>query len=76
MSTTLTLPKLEMSMSEGTLAEWVAADGTEVQEGQVIYLLETDKTSREIESPVSGKLVHKAAAGETYDCGTEIGEIV
>jgi len=24
MSTTLTIPKLEMSMSEGTLAEWVA----------------------------------------------------
>ncbi len=76
MSTTLTLPKLEMSMQEGTLAEWVAADGAEVKEGDVIYLLETDKTSREIEAPASGKLVHKAEAGEVYECGTEIGEIV
>ena len=76
MSLTLTIPKLEMSMQEGTLAEWVAADGAEVKEGDVIYLLETDKASREIEAPTSGKLVHKAAAGETYDVGTEIGEIV
>lgn len=76
MSTTLTLPKLEMSMSEGTIAEWVAADGAEVKQGDVIYILETNKTSRDIEAPVSGKLVHKAAAGETYDVGTEIGEIV
>ena len=42
----------------------------------VIYLLETNKASREIEAPASGKLIHKAEAGETYDCGTEIGEIV
>ena len=76
MSTTLTMPKLEMSMQEGTLAEWVAADGADVKEGDVIYLLETDKTTREIEAPASGKLVHKAAAGEVYDVGTEIGEIV
>ena len=41
-----------------------------------IYILETNKTSRDIEAPVAGKLVHKAAAGETYDVGTEIGEIV
>jgi len=76
MSTMLTMPKLEMSMQEGTLAEWVVADGAEVKEGDVIYLLETDKTSREIEAPAAGKLVHKAAAGEVYECGTEIGEIV
>ena len=42
MAMTLTIPKLEMSMVEGTLAEWVAADGSAVSEGQVIYILETD----------------------------------
>jgi len=76
MSTTLFLPKLEMSMTEGTLAEWLVADGTDVKEGDAIYLLETNKASNEITAPASGKLVHKADAGETYDCGTEIGEIV
>ena len=76
MAMTLTIPKLEMSMVEGTLAEWVAADGSAVSEGQVIYILETDKTARDIEAPTSGTLVHKAAAGETYEVGFEIGEIV
>ncbi|HEX7751558.1 MAG TPA: lipoyl domain-containing protein [Novosphingobium sp.] len=76
MSTTLTIPKLEMSMSEGTLAEWKVDDGADVKEGDVIYILETNKTSRDIEAPTSGKLVRKAEAGETYDVGTEIGEIV
>jgi pyruvate/2-oxoglutarate dehydrogenase complex dihydrolipoamide acyltransferase (E2) component len=76
MSTTLTIPKLEMSMSEGTLAEWKVEDGATVKEGDVIYILETNKTSRDIEAPSSGKLIQKAPAGETYDVGTEIGEIV
>ena len=76
MSMTLTIPKLEMSMSEGTLAEWKVESGAAVKEGDVIYVLETNKTSRDIEAPASGTLVHKADAGETYDVGTEIGEIV
>lgn len=76
MPTVLTMPKLEMSMEEGTLAEWLVEDGAEVAEGQAIYLLETDKTAREIEAPAAGRLVHKAAPGEVYAIGTEIGEIV
>ena len=76
MSLTLTIPKLEMSMSEGTLAEWKVPDGAEVKEGDVIYVLETDKTARDIEAPASGILRQSVPAGETYECGTEIGEIV
>lgn len=76
MSTKLTIPKLEMSMSEGTLAEWKFENGAAVKEGDVIYVLETDKTARDIEAPASGTLIHSAAAGDTFDCGTEIGEIV
>ncbi len=76
MSTILTIPKLEMSMSEGTLAEWMVESGTVVNEGDVIYTLETDKTAREIEAPASGTLIQKVPDGETYPVGTEIGEIV
>jgi pyruvate/2-oxoglutarate dehydrogenase complex dihydrolipoamide acyltransferase (E2) component len=76
MATPLTMPKLEMSMTEGTLAEWMFEDGAEVKEGDVIYTLETDKTAHEIEAPASGRLVQKVADGETYEVGTIIGEIV
>jgi pyruvate/2-oxoglutarate dehydrogenase complex dihydrolipoamide acyltransferase (E2) component len=75
MATTLTIPKLEMSMTEGVLAEWMFESGAQVKEGDVIYLLETDKTAREIEAPASGTLIQKVADGETYPVGTEIGEI-
>ncbi len=75
MSTSLTIPKLQMSTTEGTLAEWLADDGETVKEGQPIYSLETDKSVQDIEAPVSGILTHKVAAGETYPVGTEIGEI-
>lgn len=76
MSTTLTIPKLQMSSTEGTLAEWLVEDGATVEAGQAIYSLETDKSVQEIEAPAAGKLVQKVAAGETYPVGTEIGEIV
>lgn len=76
MTTILTMPKLEMSMEEGTLAEWLVGNGEAVTEGQAIYLLETDKSAREIEAPASGRLVHVGAPGETYAIGTEIGQIL
>jgi len=64
-----------MSTTEGTLVEWLVDNGASVEEGQPIYALETDKSVQEIEAPESGKLTQKAAAGETYPVGTEIGEI-
>lgn len=72
---TLTIPKLQMSTTEGTLTEWLVADGATVEEGQPIYSLETDKSVQEIEAPESGTLTQKVEAGETYAVGTEIGEI-
>ena len=75
MSTVLTIPKLQMSTTEGILTEWLVEDGSNVEEGQPIYLLETDKSVQEIEAPASGRLTHKVPAEETYPVGTEIGEI-
>ncbi len=75
MTTTLTIPRLEMAMTEGTLAEWLVEDGAEVKEGDPIYVLETEKAAQEIEAPASGKLARKAEAGAVYPVGSEIGEI-
>lgn len=76
MSTSLQIPRLEMAMTEGVLAEWLVADGAQVNEGDPIYTLETGKAAQEVVAPVSGKLVQRAQAGETYAVGTDIGEIV
>jgi len=68
-------PKIGFSMEEGTLAEWLAADGASVKEGEPLYALESDKSVQEIESPASGKLKIIAAVGEVYKVGDVLATI-
>ncbi len=75
MATEILLPKIGFSMNEGELAEWLAADGDAVTEGQPLFLLEADKSANEVESPATGTLRIAAAAGETYTVGTVLGTI-
>jgi pyruvate/2-oxoglutarate dehydrogenase complex dihydrolipoamide acyltransferase (E2) component len=69
------LPKLGFSMNEGTLSEWLVADGAAVDEGQPLYTLESDKAAEEIPAPASGVVRILKPAGETYEVGTVVGEI-
>ncbi len=75
MSTPISIPKLGVSMSEGTLVEWLVADGATVQAGDPLYRIETDKVENEIEAPVSGVVRIAGVEGETYEVGTQIGTI-
>lgn len=76
MATEVILPKLGFSMNEGNLAEWLIADGGEVEAGQPLFALESDKSTQEVEAPASGTLKILKEAGETYEVGTILGEIV
>jgi len=75
MTTKVILPKLGMAMSEGVISEWLVKDGDSVEEGQVIYSLENDKSVQEIESPASGVISLKSEEGETYAVDTLLAEI-
>jgi pyruvate/2-oxoglutarate dehydrogenase complex dihydrolipoamide acyltransferase (E2) component len=75
MSTQLLIPRLEMSMTEADLVEWLVADGAAVNEGDPIYTIEMAKATQDIPAPASGTLKHIAATGQTYEVGTLIGEI-
>lgn len=75
MSTDILLPKLGFSMNEGTLTEWLVADGSEVKQGQPLYSLESEKSVQEIEAPASGTLKIAKPAGELYPVGTLLGTI-
>lgn len=74
-STTLFIPRLAVSMTEGTITEWLVEDGAPVTAGQPLYRLETDKTDAEIEAPATGVLRIEADTGEALEVGTPIGEI-
>ena len=64
MAVEVILPKIGFSMNEGTIAEWLAADGAEVKEGEPLFLLEADKSTNEVESPATGTLKIIAQTGE------------
>ena len=75
MATEVVLPKLGFDMNEGVLSEWLVVDGGDVKEGQPLFLLESEKSSNEIEAPASGTLKIVAKPGETYQVGTVLGHI-
>ena len=72
---TLKLPKLAVSMREGTLVEWLVASGDTVAQGQPLYVIETEKTSTEVPSPFAGIITTSAQSGDTYPVGTPIAQI-
>jgi pyruvate/2-oxoglutarate dehydrogenase complex dihydrolipoamide acyltransferase (E2) component len=71
----LNVPKLGVSMTEGTLVEWLVSDGDRVSAGEVLYRIETDKVENDVESPADGVIRITGVEGETYDVGASIGEI-
>jgi pyruvate/2-oxoglutarate dehydrogenase complex dihydrolipoamide acyltransferase (E2) component len=73
---TLKLPKMAVSMQEGTLVEWLVQSGDVVTIGQPLYVIETEKTSSEVESPFAGEITTLGAVGQSYKVGTPIAEIV
>jgi pyruvate dehydrogenase E2 component (dihydrolipoamide acetyltransferase) len=68
-----TMPKLGLTMEEGTILEWTVPDGTEVTAGTPVLSVETDKTTTDIETADGGRLVQVGAVGTTYKCGEVIG---
>lgn len=50
------MPKLGLTMTEGTIATWVKREGDKVKKGEPIFEVMTEKINIEIESPYSGVL--------------------
>ena len=46
MATEFLMPKLGLTMEEGTIAEWLVADGQSVEAGTAVLRIETDKTEK------------------------------
>ncbi|GAG56703.1 unnamed protein product, partial [marine sediment metagenome] len=54
MAEIVSMPKLGFDMAEGTLLRWVVSEDEEVQKGQILAEIETDKATVEVESTYSG----------------------
>ncbi len=57
------LPKVDMDMTEGTIAKWHVKDGDAVRTGTLLFEIETGKAAMEIEAPCDG-VIRDISAGE------------
>lgn len=76
MPTDVLIPKLGMTMTEGTVAEWLVPDGAHVRAGDIVYRLETEKIEFQVEAEADGILRHAVPAGTTLPPGAVVGWIL
>tara|TARA_Y100001980_G_C14551394_1_gene334691 strand:- start:127 stop:1758 length:1632 start_codon:yes stop_codon:yes gene_type:complete len=58
MAEIINMPRLSDTMEEGTVAKWYKKVGDEVNEGDILAEIETDKATMEFEAFYSGTLLH------------------
>jgi len=71
MATPVLMPKLGLTMTEGTIVSWLKAEGDPVNPQEPLFIVETDKVTLEVESPAGGillKILHQT--GETLPLET------
>ena len=67
------LPKLGAQIENAEITEWVAGEGEKVNERQVIAILETEKSSYDLETEFSGILhIVKDVSDDKIDAGVLI----
>ncbi|WP_420158495.1 2-oxoglutarate dehydrogenase, E2 component, dihydrolipoamide succinyltransferase [Nocardiopsis sp. CNT-189] len=76
MPTSVEMPALGESVTEGTVTQWLKQEGDTVEADEPLLEVSTDKVDTEIPSPVSGVLTKiLVAEDETVDIGAEIAVI-
>jgi pyruvate dehydrogenase E2 component (dihydrolipoamide acetyltransferase) len=74
--TSVTLPALGESVTEGTVTRWLKQVGDEVAVDEPLLEVSTDKVDTEIPSPVAGTLQEiKVSEDETVEVGAELAVI-
>ncbi|MGY1747336.1 2-oxoglutarate dehydrogenase, E2 component, dihydrolipoamide succinyltransferase [Blastococcus sp. SYSU D00695] len=73
MPTTVTMPALGESVTEGTVTRWLKQEGERVEADEPLLEVSTDKVDTEIPSPAAGVLTKiLVAEDETVDVGAEL----
>ena len=76
MATEVVMPKLGLTMEEGSVNKWLKKEGDAVQEGEPLMEVMTDKAAVGVESPASGVLRKIIVPeGETVPLATVIAVI-
>ena len=69
------MPKLGLTMTEGTVVEWPLAEGASFAKGEIYLIVETDKVANEVAAPEAGRLLRiLVPQGETVPVGATLAE--
>ena len=67
------MPKMGESITEGTIINWLVAEGDSFEEGDILLEVATDKVDNEVPAPASGKMLeHKFKAKDIVPVGEVI----
>ena len=70
MATELKVPKLGMDMEEANILRWIVEEGAEVEKGEPVLEIDTDKVSYEVEANADGVIQGlRGEEGETVPVG-------
>jgi pyruvate dehydrogenase E2 component (dihydrolipoamide acetyltransferase) len=70
------MPQLGMTMTEGSVVEWLKKPGEVVEKGELLFIVQTDKVDAEVEAPFAGALRQiLVEPGRVVPVGTVIGII-
>jgi pyruvate dehydrogenase E2 component (dihydrolipoamide acetyltransferase) len=76
MSSQVTLPRLGQGMESGTIVRWLKSEGDQVEKGEALYELDTEKVTQEVEADESGVLLKiLAQEGQEIEVGKAIAVI-
>ncbi|CAB3393121.1 dihydrolipoamide acetyltransferase family protein [Kyrpidia spormannii] len=76
MAVEIVMPKLGMSMENGTVMQWHKHPGDPVEKGEPLVAVSSEKIEYEIEAPASGVLLEILVPEEgVVPCGTVIGYV-
>ena len=76
MAIAVTLPKLGLTMEEGTVEEWLVEDGQYITVGMPLLRLATDKIDVDVEAEGEGRMMRVAASGATLAPGSVLGYLL
>ena len=76
MATEVLMPKLGLTMTEGTIEEWRIKEGQPVKKGEVLFSVATDKLTNDVEADADGVLLKiLLPEGETASCKSVVAYI-
>jgi pyruvate dehydrogenase E2 component (dihydrolipoamide acetyltransferase) len=74
-ATEIKLPRLGQGMESGTIVKWLKSEGDQVEKGEPLYELDTDKVTQEVEADASGVLLKIAVQDGEVEVGKTIAVI-